>query len=188
MTRRGLLTVMGCVVMTGALAAQSSANFSGTWTPDREKTLAAMAALSPQGAPRGNAPSAGGARMGGGGGMVATSGPATPPEWTITQTPSAVTIVRPLPDGTEQKYVYHLSGPSVNANARTTLTTTSHWDGAKLITEGKQVTTTDQGGVEGTFKESRWLDKDGAMHVETSRIINGGSPTTSVQVLAKKAK
>jgi hypothetical protein len=119
--------------------------------------------------------------------MSASGGAA--PEWTVTQTAAAVTIVRPFPDGSgEQKFVYKLTGESVNTNGRTTQTTRSRWDAGKLVTEGTQVTTTDQGTVNGTFKEVRSLDKDGSMHVETTRSINGGSPSTSVSVLSKKAK
>lgn len=189
MTLRGLVGGLGCVVMATTLVAQTPPNLSGVWSVDREKTQAAMAAISTTGP----AARMGGGGASGGGSMGGTMGPssaaaATPLGWTITQTAAAITLVRPLPDGTEQKFVYKLTGESVNTNGRTTLTTKSRWDGTKLVTEGTQVTTNDQGNIAGTFKETRWLDKDGSMHVETARVINGNTPVASVSVLNKKAK
>lgn len=185
MTRRELIAAIGTVVLTSTVAAQTAPNFAGTWTPDREKTQAAMTAL--------GAPAAGGTgtRMvgGAGGGTMSPSGAAASPlEWTITQTATAITLMRPLPDGSAQKFTYKLAGESVNVNARTTLTTKSRWEGGKLVTEGTQVTTTDQGPIDGTFKETRWLDKDGSMHVETVRALSGNAPATVASVLSRKAK
>ena len=51
--------------------------------------------------------------------------------------------------------------------------------GGKITTAGTQSVTTDQGEVASDFKEVRWLDKDGAMIVETTRTVNGSSRTTT---------
>lgn len=184
MKLRTLFVAMGCLVMTSAVFAQTTANLAGTWVTDNDKTAAARAAM--------DAPAAGGSlapRGGGGGGSwmgsITAGGPTATPEWTVTQTAASVLIVRPLPDGTSQRFDYKLNGTSVNVNGRATLTSTSKWEAGKLVTEGTQVTATDQGEIKTTLKEVRWLDKDGAMHVETTRTING-EPTRSVVVLKKK--
>lgn len=172
---------------TAALSAQTKPNLAGTWDVNSEKTAAARAAAAPA------APAAGGAMRGGGGGVMSGGGGnlmsagGAPMPYVIAHTPQSLTITRDLGDGSTQKWVYKLDGSeSVNVNARTTLTTKSAFVGDKLITEGKQTTKTEQAEMAGTFKEVRWIDKDGSMHVETTRSINGGATTTSYLVLDKK--
>ena len=164
----------GVLLMTVVVAAQAAPNLSGTWVVDSDRT----AALRP-------APAAGGG--GGGGGMVAMGGASgAPPEWVITQTAAALTIVRALADGTQQKHVYKLDGSeSVNVNGRTTQKSKSTVAGGKVTTVGTQTVATDQGEVSSEFKEVRSLDKDGAMVVEMTRTANGSARTTTT-VFAKK--
>ena len=176
-------SVTAAVVMlsSAVLTAQSVPNFSGTWTVDRDKTAAMSPA--PSGAPAG-ARASGGAVAGGIGAVGAGGGAA--PEWVITQTPAALTIVRALPDGAQQKYVYKLDGSeSVNVNGRTTQKTRTTVAGGRLTTIGSQTVTTDQGDVLSEIKEVRWLEKDGSMIVEMTRTVNESARTTT-QVFAKK--
>jgi hypothetical protein len=172
-------------VSAAALAAQTKPDFNGTWDVNPEKTAAdraAAATTSPGGG-------GGGGLRGGGGNSMSAVGATAPMPYVIKQTARELTITRDFGDGTVQKWVYRLDGSeSVNTNLRTTLTTRSTFTDGKLVTEGKQATKTDQAEVTGTFKEVRWIDKDGAMHVHTTRVMNGGAPTTSYQVLDKKTK
>lgn len=181
--QRGLAAASATMMLwSAALSAQARPNLAGTWETNAEKTAAARAAGAPTAAAGG-----GGAMRGAGGGSLMAASGAAPMPYVITQTPQAVTIARDLGDGASQKWVYKLDGSeSVNVNARTTLTTRSAFAGDKLITEGKQVTKTEQAEVAGTFREVRWIDKDGAMHVETTRAMNGGAATTGYLVLDRK--
>ena len=168
--------VIGAVlILSSAVStAQSVPNFSGTWTIDRDKTAA-----------RSPAPPASAGAVAGGIAAVGAGGGATP-EWVITQTPAALTIVRALPDGTQQKYVYKLDGSeSVNVNGRTTQKTRTTVTAGRLTTTGSQTVTSDQGDVLSELKELRWLEKDGSMVVELTRTVNESSRTTT-QVFAKK--
>jgi len=107
-------------------------------------------------------------------------------EWVITQTAAALTLTRSMADGSLQKLIYKLDGSeSVNVNGRTTQTTKTTVAAGKITTVGTQVVKTDQGDVTSQIKEVRSLDKDGAMVVETTRTIDGGSRTTT-QVFVKK--
>jgi len=185
------LTAAAAAITAVSIAAQARPNFSGTWEINGEKTAAARAAAATPSA-QSTAPAArmggGGLRAGGSGGgnMIAASGGAPAP-YLLRQTDRDLTITRVAGDGTEQKWIYKLDGSeSVNTNARTTLTTQSKFVDGKLVTEGRQVTKTDQAETSGTFKEVRWLDKDGSLHVETTRVINGGAAFTGVQVFDKK--
>lgn len=185
MTLKSWLVTAGTTVLfvTTSLAAQARPDLSGSWDINNQKTAAARAAAAP--APAGGA--AGGVR----GGISSMSGGAgaAPMPFVIAQTAQAVTITRDLGDGTVQKWVYKLDGTeSVNTNIRTTLTTRSTFSDGKLVTEGTQVTKTEQAEIRGAFKEVRWIEKDGAMRVETTRVINGGAPNTSVLVLDRMSK
>ena len=172
---------MAAIVLTAAIVgAQGSPNLSGTWVIDRDKT----AALSP--AQRG-----GGASLGGGataGGVAAVGGVGgAPPSWVITQTPAALTIVRSLPDGIEQRWVYKLDGSeSINVNGRSTQKTRSTVAGGRISTAGTQTVTTGDGDVTSQIKEVRWLDKDGSMIVETTRSVEGSGARTTTQAFARQ--
>jgi hypothetical protein len=123
---------------------------------------------------------------GGGGTALVGGGSAAPPEFVITQTTAALTIVRALPDGESQKYVYALDGSeSVNVNGRTTQKTRSTAAGGKITTVGTQTVTMTSGDVSSEIREVRSLDKDGTMVVELTRTVSGNSRTTT-QVFRKK--
>ena len=178
---RSTVLMLALSLSSAVLTAQSVPNFSGTWTIDRDKT----AALSPATGAGGGA--TGGAR-GASGGAVATlgAGGGTTPEWVITQTAAALTIVRALPDGTQQKYVYKLDGTeSVNVNGRTTQKTRSTVAGGRVTTTGTQTVSTEQGDVSSQLEEVRSLAKDGSMLVETTRTVNGNSRTVT-QVFSRR--
>ena len=182
MTRRIVMTAAAMVVAAMGIDAQGHPDFSGAWVPDATKTAAMRPASSGGG---GGGVASIGASGGGGGAMVASPG-GTPPATTVTQTAAQLTIERSTPAGT-QKTVYKLDGSeSTNVNGSTTLVTKSHWDGTKLITEGKQTTKLDSATTEGTFKEMRSLDKDGDMVVETTRQFAGRDAVTGFQVLKKR--
>jgi hypothetical protein len=174
------MVAAGVFAAAALAAAQTPPNLAGTWVLDRDKTAARSAAPSGMraGGPDGRA---GAAAVG------ARGGPATPPEWRITQTAAALRAERALPNGTTQTLVYKLDGSeSTNANGRATLTTRSRWEGGKLVTEGTQLIATEQGPVAGTLKEVRWLDKEGSMVVETTRAIDENPPSTITQVFVRK--
>lgn len=168
MVIRQVIAMVVFVSVAAAMSAQAVPDFAGRWTIDSDRT----AALSP---PRSG--SAAGSTGGGGGGIAAVgSGGSGPAEWVITQTSAALTIVRALPNGTEQKYVYKLDGSeSVNVNGRTTQKSRTTVSNGRLVTAGTQTVTTDQGELSSEFKEARWLDKDASMIVETTRTANGTS-------------
>lgn len=176
----GAATIAALAALPLAASAQTP-NFSGRWTVNPEKTRAAGPAATPT--MRGGTMGASARGGGGGANMISAGGPPAP--FVITQSATELTITRQLGDA-EQKYIYKLGGgESVNVNARTTQTSTSSWQGTKLVTRGTTVTTTSAGETKGTFTETRWIDASGAMHVETSREINGRSGTT-YQVLDKQ--
>jgi hypothetical protein len=184
------LVVSGWVVVSAATAAaQAVPNLSGTWALDREKTAAVAPAGGAMGgrsaigsasatataSPRGGAT----AMTGGGAGGAA--------EWTITQTAAALTITRGLPDGSTQRLVYKLDGSeSVGAYGRVTQKTRTTVAGGKFTTTGTQTVNTDQGDLTSQFKEVRWLDKDGSMVVEMTRLVEGSGSRTITTVLTKK--
>jgi hypothetical protein len=85
-------------------------------------------------------------------------------------------------------YVFRLDGgESVNHNGAMTQTTRSHWNGAQLVTEGKETQTTSQGYAEWTMRATRTLDAKGNLIVDTTETDGRGVTTTRHQVFAKKA-
>ena len=186
------LALVVTALYAAAAVAQSRPSFAGTWVVDRDKTIARMGASGGGGVRSGGG--GGGGSMsavgGGGGSMVGVGAAGTgaaPAEVTVTQTAAALTYERTTASG-PQKFVYKLDGSeSVNVNGRSTLKTKSRWEGSTLVTEGTQSTASDQGAISGTFKETRSLDKDGSMIVETVRVYEGAPSTaTGVQVYVKK--
>jgi hypothetical protein len=167
-----LIAVLAGLSLAGASpTAQSAPNFAGTWTLDADKTAALLKAAPGSSRAGGGAASAGGMTAVQGG-----AGSSRAPEWVITQSPVALTIVRTLSTGTQQKFVYKLDGAeSVNVNGRTTQTSRTTVSSGRLVTTGTQTVATDQGDLSSEFKEVRWLDKDGTMIVETTRTANGTS-------------
>jgi hypothetical protein len=173
-------TAAALIVTSVLVAAQATPNFVGTWVIDPEKT----AALRPPAA-AGGAIAPGG--RGGGGGMTLAGAGGGAPEWVIAQTASMLTISRALPDGSSQRHVYKLDGSeSVNVNGRTTQKSKSTVAAGKITTTGTQTVSTDQGDVSSEFRELRWLDKDGAMIVETTRTVNGTARTSTTAYTRKR--
>lgn len=173
MTRLIQITAVTIVACAGAIPlAQSKTDFTGTWVVDQAKTLA----LGPP-------------DMRGGGSVGTnslTAGLSSTP-WTLTQTATTLTLVRQLPDGSRQRYVYALDGSeSVNTNGGLTLKTRSRWEGGSLVTEGTQAVATDGSAGATAFKEVRSIDADGSMHVATTRLVGNGTPLTAHQALVKK--
>jgi hypothetical protein len=157
---------------------QSGANFAGTWVMERPASGGgggmSGGGMSSVGAP---ASASNGMRSGGGATMGAAGG-GGPIELVITQTATSLTMERRFAGVEPQTTTYKLDGSeSTNVTGRTTLKTKSRWDGAKLVTEGTLATKTDQAEIKGTIKETRWLEKDGTLIVETLRQIDGVTPT-----------
>lgn len=185
MTRRVISTAaMVCMGVALALA-QGKPNFSGTWELDLERTRAENKA---------RASAAGGATMGGGN-MMSAGGPPPVTAVTIAQTAGTVTVDR-VSGQVMEKVVLKLDGTeSVTTTPRTTLKLKSRWDGAKLVSEGTTETKLSDGSgvVSATLKEVRWIEKDGYMVVESTRVVASsagsqaaGAPRPTVQYFKKK--
>jgi hypothetical protein len=185
MTRLTAL-VLCTTVLSTSLAAQTHPDLSGDWVLNRDKTAAVTDAHRSSSS---STPSASVSGGGGGGGVAMMGqGPVAPPEYLITLTAASITVDR-VAVTTPQKYVYKLDGSdSVNAVGPTTSKTKTHWDGARLVTEGTRSVTTSQGDVSSLFKEVRSLDKDGAMIVEQTRQSQNQEPLTTYQVFVRKPK
>lgn len=158
MTRRLAMAAMVCaaVLTLPLLAGAQTPDFSGKWTQDMDKS-------DPMG----------GGRAGGGG-----RGPAGPLTITITQSATELTIERETPAGV-QKLVFKLDGsPSTNAAGRGgQSTTTSQWEGGKLVTKGTQTMNTQNGEVTVENHEVRSLEADGTMVVITTTKSQRGERT-----------
>ncbi|HET9372651.1 MAG TPA: hypothetical protein VFO19_20450 [Vicinamibacterales bacterium] len=181
-----------------AAPAQTGANFAGTWAMERSATGGGS---SGSGGAMGGGAVAGGMSGGGGagaastgasngmragGGSISAAGGGSL-ELVVTQTATALTMERRFPGVESQTTTYKLDGSeSINTTGRATLKTKSRWEGAKLVTEGTQVVKTEQAEIKGTIKETRWLEKDGTMVVETVRQIDGGAASTITQTFKKK--
>ena len=112
-----------------------------------------------------------------------------PPPITVTQSAETVIIQHdpPFPGWKPQRYVYNLGGKkSVNYNGANILTTTSRWDGTKLVTEGTSYTETSQGESTWTFRETIWLDARGRLLVETRMTEESGKTHVVTQTYDRK--
>ena len=155
--KRVFFAAIVAMSFAAAVAAQARADFSGSWVLDAEKSV--MGRMG------------GGGR--GGGGMAAL---------TVTVSGSTLTVTRqgmngPVStvyelDGAESKNMQMGRGGGAEAVYK------SRWEGAKLVT-------TITGGM-GTATETRWLEPDGTMVVETARTSRDGSPMTMKLVYRKK--
>ncbi|MCC7184604.1 MAG: hypothetical protein IT185_00080 [Acidobacteria bacterium] len=179
-----------CVAALGTLA-QGRPDFSGTWELDLPRTQAENRARS-------------GVASGGGGGGMSTMSPGGAPNAgapaatvvRITQTSASLTIDR-VSGQIFAKTNYRLDGgEAVTVIDAMTRKQKSRWEGTKLVSEGtgETVLSDGSGSVKSTFKEVRWLDKDGTMVVESTRAVqpppgmqlgNGGAPRTTVQYFKK---
>ena len=181
---RSAITCIGALVLiafNGVPVQAQNADFSGTWTLDRD------ASELPQG--RGGGPgAAGGGRRGGGGGFggggggrggFGGGGLAT---ITITQSDGELVMEQQIGDQ-RQTITYRLDGgTSENPGPRGGMTTTmSSWDGAALITQGSQTMSTPRGEVTLETQERRTLSSDGqTITVAATRTTPRGEITTTL--------
>ena len=156
----GILAVLfavGTVAGATGISAQTKPNFAGSWTLDAEKSTM------PQG-----------------GGNRAMN----PAPFTITVDGARMSIARPGQGGNVQTTVYLLDG-TVSKNTMAgrqggepvEITYTSKWEGAKLVTTIVN--------PRGTSTESRWIEADGSMVVETTRTGQDGTAVTTKLVYKK---
>lgn len=178
--KKVLLAVGVAMVTAVFVTAQARPDFSGTWVFDAKASAAA-----------GDAAAAGGAAPGGtmsfsgGGRAVMGGGGASGVEYRMTQTAGSLAIERSVGTST-QKFVHTFDGAeNVNVNGRTTLRTTSQWDGGRLVTEGTQTVALEGGDVTSTVREVRSLGSDGALVVEVTRTAQGKT-TTSKRIYVRK--
>lgn len=152
------------LISTFSLSAKAQgADFSGTWTLDRD------ASTLPQGGGGGR-----GRRGGGGGrGIAATI--------LITQT-DAELVMEQQGRGGSRTITYRLDDQeSTNASPRGNLTTTSRWESSMLITDGSQKISTPRGDFTINITEQRALDRDNqTMTVETTRTTPRGDVTMTL--------
>ena len=163
------VAILSLVTFTGGQVQAQNADFSGTWTLDRD------ASEFPQG------PGGGGGRRGGGGGGggarggVGGGGPAS---ITIVQTDGEIVIDRDQAAGGESQTVtYRLDGSeSENAGPRGGMaTTTSSWEGATLVTTGSQTLSTPRGEFTLETEDRRTLSDAGqTMTVASTRTTPRG--------------
>lgn len=156
--KRAILSGILAVLFAVGAAAQTKPNFAGTWTIDAEKSTM----------PQGN-------RQGGG----------NPAPITIVVEGSKMSISRTMgQSGNTTTTVYMLDG-TVSKNTQqgrqggepVEITYTSKWEGAKLVTTIVN--------PRGTTTESRWIEADGTMVVETTRTGQDGTPVTAKMVYKK---
>jgi hypothetical protein len=190
-------TIIGAMAI-GVLA-QSRPDFSGTWEMDAERTRAENRARS---AAASGGSASGGAISGGGGGTmnaVGAAGGGAPANTVVkvTQTASSLTIDR-VSGQVWEKMVHKFDGTeSTNVNGNSTMKMKSHWEGSKLVSEGTSETklSDGSGSISATVKEVRWMEKPGAMVIESTRTVSNtaglqvssaGTPRTTVQYFTKK--
>jgi len=155
-----LATVIWLAPALRAVGVEQRPNFTGTWTLDAAKSSAV-------GGGRGTVDTPGGGR-GGGLGL----GPAAD-SVTITQTTETLTIDERRGTATS-RIVYRLdstSGVNVLAagrNAGAKASSLSRWQGSRLVTTVTVATSPDVKQAI-TYEETRWLEPDGTMVVETRR-------------------
>lgn len=163
----GILAVLFTAGAAGAagLPAQAKPNFSGTWTLDAEKSVM----------PQGRGAGQGGGRQGGMGGgplTITVEGPKMSVSRTMGQSGTTMTTVYML-DGTASKNTMAGRG----GGEAMEVVYTSKWNGAKLVTTIAN--------PRGTATETRWLDADGTMVIETTRTNPQGETVTTKMVYKK---
>ena len=168
---RRAIVVVGAVSLLGAVSVSLEAqtvDFSGTWALDRD------ASEFPQfpGGGRGG-PGGGGGRGGGGRGM--------PTSVEITQDGQQLVMTQSSGDRS-QTVTYLLDGSeSTSETGRSSLTSTSTWDGTTLVTEGAQSISTPRGDFDIDMIEMRSLSDGGrTMTVETLRNTPRGELETTL--------
>jgi hypothetical protein len=164
--KRAIFSGILAVLFTAGLAAQAKPDFSGTWTLDPEKSVMG-------GGRQGGG--AGGGRQGGMGNApltITVDGQKLSISRTMGQSGNTVTTVYML-DGTASKN----SQPGRQGGEPVEIVYTSKWEGAKLVTTIVN--------PRGTSTETRWIDADGTMVVETTRTGQDGTPVTTKLVYKK---
>jgi hypothetical protein len=159
-----LVVLAAMLALVGAPAALVSAqdvDFSGTWNLDRDNSVI------PQGR--------GGGRGGGGGLRTAET-------LVISQTASSITFEQQGAGGQSRTLVYALDGSETTIDqARGTLTATSRWDGATLVTSGNQEIETQRGNFSLELTERRTLSTDGqTLTAEITRTTPAGDRTSTL--------
>ena len=134
-------------------------DFSGTWKLDTDRSQIAAGR--------------GGRRGGRGGG--------TPNAMVITQTATELTIEQSA-GNQSRTLTYTLEGESsIPAGRGGSMTITSHWDGATLVSEGSQELSFGGGGITIEVREVRSLSEDGqTLTVEVTRTTPRGANTNTL--------
>jgi hypothetical protein len=163
--KRAILSGILAVLFTAGAMAQTRPDFSGTWTLDVEKSVM----------PQGRGAGQGGGRGGGMGAAplrIKIDGPKMSIERTMGQQGTTVTTVYML-DGTVSKNTQagRQGGEPVE------ITYTSKWEGSKLVTTIAN--------PRGSSTETRWIEADGTMVVETTRTNPQGESVTTKLVYKK---
>jgi hypothetical protein len=155
-----MVSAAAFVLATAGLFAQAKANFSGTWTPDAEKTAAANPA-----------PPAGGGGGGGrgGGGRGGQQGPMT-----VKHDATTLSVERQTQNG-PQTTAYVLDGkPNKMTQGQAEVTYTAKVVGSTVEIE----TTRDMQGTPFTSKIVWSMEGDYLVQSTTSPGREGGAPTT----------
>ena len=99
----------------------------------------------------------------------------------ITQTDNVLTMEHQLERG-NRILTYYLDGSeSTNSGPRGEQTTTSQWDGARLVTEGTMDVSTPRGTFSLELFERHTLSRDGqTLTIETTRVTPRGDITTTL--------
>jgi len=170
--KRALFSGILAVLFTAGLAAYAAGNtgqakpdFSGTWTLDAEKSVM----------PQGRGAGMGGGRQGGMGGgpiTITVAGQKMSVSRAMGQSGNTMTTVYML-DGTASKNTMAGRGGAEPVE----IVYTSKWNGNKLVT-----TITNP---RGTSTETRWIEADGTMVVETTRTNPQGEAVTTKLVYKK---
>jgi hypothetical protein len=164
--KRRFAAILAAGLLAAAPVAQLKPDFSGSWRRDETKTTTGGGSRSTPAGIQGRS--------------------AVPMGLTVVrQTPGSLTTERHSSVGTIV-YVFQLDGSeSTNKNGAMIMTTRSHWDASRLITEGREEQTTSQGYASWKFKEVRFLDAQGALVIDTTRTPSDGSTSMTHEVFIK---
>ena len=167
MKRAVMLTMPAAALFVAASVVSVFAqtpDFSGTWTLDTDRSEITAGR---------------GGRRGGRGGE-------TPNALVITQTATELTIEQSA-DNQSRTLTYTLEGESsIPAGRGGSMTITSHWDGATLVSEGSLELSFGGGGITIEVREVRSLSEDGqTLTVDVSRTIPRRGANTNTLVYTK---
>ncbi len=162
MKRAAMLTMPAAALFVAASVVSVFAqtpDFSGTWKLDTDRSEITAGR--------------GGRRGGRGGG--------TPNAMVITQTATELTIEQSA-GNQSRTLTYTLEGESsIPAGRGGSMTITSHWDGATLVSEGSQELSFGGGGITIEVREVRSLSEDGqTLTVEVTRTTPRGANTNTL--------